>query len=195
MGKEHNKLGEGFDCPMCPKVISTRERSKEHIRSVHFNETKECPDCKQIYALSNYTKHRRFHGVRRFEIGQSRGKPLPAPTLAGYECPNCKKVLRSKGSYFTHISSRCEMNGKKKIAEELQPCPECAKLLSSKWKLRLHIQTVHDNDKSHVCDQCSKGFSTKTQLKGHIEQSHSRQTCENCGISLLNKFFLKKHLV
>ena len=99
--KEHNKLGEGFDCPMCPKIISTRERSKEHIRSVHFNETKKCPDCKQIYALSNYTKHRRLvHGVRRHKIGQSHGKPLPSPTSAGYECPDCKKVLRSKGSKY-----------------------------------------------------------------------------------------------
>ena len=87
------------------------------------------------------------------------------------------------------------MNGKMKTVEEPQPCPECGKVLSSKWKSRLHIQTVHGNDKSHVCDQCSKGFSTKTQLKGHIDQSHSRQTCEHCGKLLLNKFFLKKHLV
>jgi len=32
-------------------------------------------------------------------------------------------------------------------------------------------------------------------LKYHIEQSHSRKTCEHCGKSLLNGFFLKKHLV
>ena len=86
------------------------------------------------------------------------------------------------------------MSGKKKTVEE-QNCPECGKLLSSKNKLNLHIQRLHRNEKCICCDQCSKGFSTKTQLKGHIEQSHCRQTCEHCGKSLLNKFFLKKHLV
>ena len=30
---------------------------------------------------------------------------------------------------------------------------------------------------------------------GHISQSHSREECPHCGKSILNKHFLRKHLV
>ena len=86
------------------------------------------------------------------------------------------------------------MNRNMKV-EEPQTCTDCGKVLSSKDKLRLHIQRIHGNNKSHDCDECSKRFANKTDLKGHINQSHSRKTCEHCGKSVLNKFFLKKHLV
>ena len=87
------------------------------------------------------------------------------------------------------------MNGRERKIEKLQTCTECGKVFSSKQKLNLHIKRVHRNEKSHVCGLCSKGFADKNQLKGHINQSHSRQTCEHCEKSVLNRFFLKKHLV
>ena len=97
--KEHNKLGEDFDCPMCPKMISASVKSSvmDHIRSTHLNETKKCPDCKQTYKLLSYKQHRqKVHGVRY----HLKRKPVPIPTSAGYECPDCKKVLLTKGSKY-----------------------------------------------------------------------------------------------
>ena len=99
--KEHNKLGEDFDCPMCPKMISASVKSSvmDHIRSTHLNETKKCPDCKQTYKLLSYKQHRqKVHGVR-YHLKRKR-KPAPVPTSAGYECSDCKKVLLTKGSKY-----------------------------------------------------------------------------------------------
>ena len=100
--KEHKKLGEDFDCPMCPKMISTSVKSSvmDHIRSTHLNETKKCPDCKQTYKLYSYKKHRqKVHGVK-YHL-KRKGKPAPVPTSAGYECPDCKKILSTSGSKYS----------------------------------------------------------------------------------------------
>ena len=102
--KEHKKLGEDFDCPMCPKIISLKHCTSkasvmEHIRNTHLQETKKCPDCKQIYKISNFRRHRRLvHGVRYHTKQSKLPAQAPTPTSSGYECPACKKVLGTKGS-------------------------------------------------------------------------------------------------
>ena len=102
--KEHKKPGEDFDCPMCPKIISLKYSTSkasvmEHMRNTHLQETKKCPDCKQILKLGYYKQHRRnVHGIysRRLEKN-----PTPVPNSDGqYECPACKKVLSTKGSKY-----------------------------------------------------------------------------------------------
>ena len=106
--KEHKKPGEDFDCPMCPKIISLKYSTSkasvmEHIRNTHLQETKKCPDCKQILKLGYYKQHRRnVHGIysRRLEKN-----PTPVPNSDGqYECPACKKVLSTKGSKYLNLS-------------------------------------------------------------------------------------------
>ena len=167
-------------CDLCGKGFVNKTDLKGHINQSHSRKT--CEHCGKSVLNKNFLKkHLVFdHGI----------------TDGAFICDVCPKTMfSSEPGYKKHMKEKhSQINGKKKTFEKLQPCPECGKLLSSIWTLRQHIQRVHGNDKSHVCDQCSKGFSTKKQLKGHIDQSHSRQTCENCGKSLLNKFFLKKHL-
>ena len=103
--KDHNSLGEDFDCPMCPKMISAKfgkQSVMEHIKNTHLNETKKCPDCKQIFKLTTYRQHRRnIHGGGRHN---SLGKPVPEPTAAGYECPDCKKILTTRSSKYHSLS-------------------------------------------------------------------------------------------
>ena len=97
--KEHKKLGEDFDCPMCPKMISTKDKSSvmEHIRNSHLNETKKCPECKQILKLSTFNRHRQLiHGIYLRKKGST---AIGASKTDGrYECPACKKILLTKGS-------------------------------------------------------------------------------------------------
>jgi hypothetical protein len=102
--KEHKKLGEDFDCPMCPKIISLKHCTSkasvmEHMRNTHLQETRKCPDCKQIYKISNFRRHRReVHGVRYHTKQSKLPAQAPTQTSSGYECPACKKVLGTKGS-------------------------------------------------------------------------------------------------
>ena len=88
---------------MCPKMISAKfgkQSVMEHIKNTHLNETKKCPDCKQIYKLSSYRKHRQnIHGVTYHIMP----KPAPAPTPEGYECPDCKKVSTTLASKYLSL--------------------------------------------------------------------------------------------
>ena len=90
---------------MCPKMISAKfgkQSVMEHIKNTHLNETKKCPDCKQIFKLTTYRQHRRnIHGGGRHN---SLGKPVPEPTAAGYECPDCKKILTTRSSKYHSLS-------------------------------------------------------------------------------------------
>ena len=74
-------------------------------------------------------------------------------------------------------------------------CRLCDKVYKSAVNLRSHIKGFHNEDKPDLCKFCGKSFAGKPKLKTHILQSHSRKTCPHCQKSLLNQFFLKKHLV
>ena len=69
------------------------------------------------------------------------------------------------------------------------------KIFKGKTNLRMHIKGFHNEDKPHLCRFCGKAFPGEARLKTHIRQSHSRKTCPHCQKSVLNRFFLKKHLV
>ena len=105
-----------------------------------------------------------------------------------YECSACKTILSTKGVFFfSDRSANCTMNGKKKI-KNLQTCPDCGNgVLLSKDVLRLHIQRVHGNEKSNVCVHFAKSYL----LNNHNKQIQSWKTCEQCGKSVLNVFYLK----
>ena len=54
--KEHKKLGEDFDCPMCPKIISTKSKNCKRIVMKHIRDTH--------FLLCTYKKYRQFvHGI------------------------------------------------------------------------------------------------------------------------------------
>ena len=105
--KEHKKLGEDFDCPKCPKIISTKYQGSkhyvmEHIRNTHLKETKKCPDCKQILKLSTFNRHRQLvHGICAKKKDSNPMTTIASNPDDGYECPDCKKILSTKGSKYT----------------------------------------------------------------------------------------------
>ena len=104
--KEYKKLGEYFDCPMCSKIISTKGSKTQvmlHIRSMHLNETKKCPECHQILKLNAYKTHRiSIHGIKK------QSKPMPVPTSAGYECPACHKTMSTYSSKYLVVVFRLQ---------------------------------------------------------------------------------------
>ena len=83
---------------MCSKIISTKGSKTQvmmHIRSMHLNETKKCPECHQILKLNTYKTHRiSIHGIKK------QSKPMPVPTSAGYECPACHKTMSTYASKY-----------------------------------------------------------------------------------------------
>ena len=81
--------------------------------------------------------------------------------------------------------------------KETVTCDICGKSFSSKAKLKLHKMSLHGIGKGEnlKCKFCDKSFGAKEILKHHIKQSHTRETCPHCQKSLLNHFYLKKHLV
>ena len=103
------------------------------------------------------------------------------------DCANVCNVCNKPYKNF----HKCQDRKKRETVK----CRHCDKIFKNVSNLRFHIKGFHNEDKTDVCKFCGKSFAGKPLLKTHIRQSHSRKTCPHCQKSLLNRFFLKKHLV
>ena len=73
-------------------------------------------------------------------------------------------------------------------------CNECSETLSSVYKLRIHIDNVHDQPKE--CKMCNKTFSKVSSLNDYVRALHSTDmsVCEICGKSFHIKSNLNRHV-
>ncbi|XP_060571892.1 gastrula zinc finger protein XlCGF57.1-like [Ruditapes philippinarum] len=47
-------------------------------------------------------------------------------------------------------------------------CPECGKMFGYKNSLKVHMDSIHVQEKRFVCPTCNKGFRRKHHLQGHM---------------------------
>ena len=86
------------------------------------------------------------------------------------KCPECDFFTPNPKKYIVHI--RKVHNIKKKIGEKNEICNVCNKAFNRKSRLKLHIESVHENkrgEKTNICHICTKAFAETTKLKLHIE--------------------------
>ena len=112
----HRDLVQDFDCPMCPKIITSKYQGQKgsvelrklvmhHIKYTHSKETKQCPECKQVMKSWSLKVHRKmYHGIV-YKKKDTIGAPPPNAD-GGFECQHCNKILSSKISkYFLNFIS------------------------------------------------------------------------------------------
>ena len=150
-------------------------------------------------------------------IGASHPERIDQTEKQEYKCTQCDEkfgasVTLLKHEYVEHgilkhpnVCEHCNAPYNKSHTgcsrtRKRQPvsCDICGKYVSSKHKLRLHKINLHGigkDEKVHKCKFCDKSFGALQLLKGHVNQSHTREICPHCQKSILNTFFLKKHLV
>ena len=114
------------------------------------------------------------------------------------KCPECDFFTPNPKKYIIHI--RKVHNIKKKTGEKNEICNVCNKAFNRKSRLKLHIESVHENkrgEKTNICHNCNKAFAETTKLKLHIESVHEKLKpflCPHCGSRYSRKPILKLHI-
>ena len=158
------------------KKIVKEEPVQEEVRDT-LNEDGRypCQFCDATFSstcLLKLRKHEyRIHGINR----------------SGKLCEKCNTP-------FTKMH-RCYRYKKRTKINLNLVCEECGKKYSQKADLKIHIMSVHRNEKPFKCKNCDKAFSGAKTLSDHQRQAHDRQICKICDRSLQNVLYLRRHMV
>ncbi|VDL96697.1 unnamed protein product [Schistocephalus solidus] len=80
---------------------------------------------------------------------------------------------------------------------ETYSCPLCKRRFPGQISLKVHIETIHNGQRSATCEICEKRFSTLSYLRLHISTVHEglkAYVCSICSKSYTQKHSLKKHV-
>ena len=82
-------------------------------------------------------------------------------------------------------------------------CPLCDVVLGNKYRLKAHIESIHEG-KKHVCDMCGHSVAYQVTLREHIKIVHKGKKivkknrppkiCSVCQKSLRDSYKLKMHI-
>jgi len=161
--------GKTFPCFVCGKSFSQKHSLSRHMKCHKASEGHECPKCAKRFAASrDLKKHVDIVHLNKAEEYKK-------------ECPICHaRVQQLK----THIRFIHRNEGKN--TEYNGVCPHCDKTFSNDYKVKRHIETVHEGVKHWQCSICPKKFYEKKDLGRHIRGVHmgekvdtwrSKKTC------------------
>ncbi|PSN53365.1 hypothetical protein C0J52_03806 [Blattella germanica] len=104
-----------------------------------------------------------------------------------WKCQKCKYNASSWGEYIQHLQSHC--------LESLY-CAHCNKEFNTKAKLKQHLYSHAQENKSFICEYCGKGFPFNQKLKIHLLTHGEGETmfeCKECGKKLGTKGSYELH--
>ena len=62
-----------------------------------------------------------------------------------------------------------------KIRTNLYVCEICGKRFSQNHKIKIHVTSVHENNKPFKCEICDYSFSQKITMKKHVTLVHEEK--------------------
>ena len=147
-----------FPCGLCGKSFSQKHSLARHLKSHTSGDGHSCFKCKKTFAaVRDLKKH---IDIVHFNKAEDYKK----------ECPICHaRVQQLK----THIRFIHRNEGKS--SEYNCVCPQCDKTFSNDYKVKRHIQTVHEGVKNWQCTICPKRFYDKKDLGRHVKGVHMGQ--------------------
>ena len=77
-------------------------------------------------------------------------------------------------------------------------CDQCPFETYGRYKMKIHIERVHEKIKRYACEQCPNKYYCRDELKRHIENVHDeikRHICQQCGYGTARKLALDRHMV
>ena len=91
-----------------------------------------------------------------------------------------------------------EVDSANKSKNQKYKCHHCPYTSSTKFKLKEHIEGVHEKTMSYFCTECSYKTSWKISLNRHIKELHNKGEkefkCEQCSYASVRKDALKVHV-
>ena len=147
---EKSKL---FSCPVCQKVLNTKQNLQRHLKSIH------CLDDKHTKVVEINCEH----CPKTFPSFEARMKHLQdakkKETL--YNCVECDKQYTKEKNLKAHVKSTHE--------GQVFSCDDCEKTYTRKVKLMDHKKKHHTKVK---CRLCNLTFAKEATLKKHMKSKH-----------------------
>lgn len=165
--------GKQFDCQICTVTYPKLRLLVKHMNSSHFNNF-SCEYCgSQFVSLRLLKSHLQSH-----EIGS-------------FPCSKCNKVFKSAVYRSNHIRVT-------HLKHLLRICPYCPERFNSNYNRTKHIRIAHKpNTELFKCETCGKGFDLKYHLRLHIRSVHLQERnfeCNVCHLRFFNNYTLSRHM-
>ena len=194
----HNKV-KNYKCDQCDKAFSYRQQLKRHINNVHKRQKNhKCYLCDKAYS----------------DLGQLNGHINSVHEgLKNYKCDICDKVFSQFGHLNVHILNtthkKCDICDKyfsgsdslqthiKNNHKDIVECDFCDKIFDES-KLKMHINSIHEEQKDFKCNFCNQNFWYFPQLKTHVFDHHhaaglKKWKCDFCEKIFRQKWVQTKH--
>ena len=166
------KKGEKFDCDKCGAELLNLKTLQAHKRFQHRGKFYPCDQCdykpKQLNSLKLH-KNAIHEGIR-------------------YQCKECDYKASSKQLLTIHTTGRHGVGIK-------QYCTLCNFSTATKYRLRMHIESVHEKLYKQ-CTYCDYKSKYNWTLYEHIKSVHEGVTypCDQCKHVTKSKCDLKRHV-
>lgn len=168
------KLNEKqFNCQICSATYSKLRSLVKHMNSNHYNNY-SCEYCGAQFVYVHLLKsHLQCHESGRFP------------------CSKCDKVFKTGVNRSNHIRNT-------HLKHLSRTCPYCPERFSSNYNRTKHIRIAHKpNTELFKCETCGKGFDLKYHLRLHIRSVHLQERnneCKICHLRFFSKYSLSRHM-
>lgn len=152
--------GNPYTCAHCAARFPSRERRKDHIRTVHAKPF-SCSVC-----------HARF--TRKFDL--EKHSLTVHEGMRPYRCEQCSTSFGQKHHLVRH---RRSVHFKKRDFE----CGLCDSRFARKEHLENHQRAIHDRFKPYMCSLCDVQYCEKRALRRHLEQVHSVKSSRSAALA------------
>uniref|UniRef100_A0A182PD06 C2H2-type domain-containing protein n=1 Tax=Anopheles epiroticus TaxID=199890 RepID=A0A182PD06_9DIPT len=162
-----------FQCEICYRTFSTKNRMKEHHKNKYLPLRYQCAICgKMFLKLTQCALHEDSHNIALKVTCDVCGKTF------------ANEVYLTKHKQTMHV----DPSSRKKYV-----CKVCGAQVLSTSYLKVHMQ-LHAEKDPYSCILCGVGFKTERYLKWHMRKHNALYTCKLCGIPCRDSTDLQEHM-
>ena len=205
---ERTHTGEmPFQCELCGRRFKQRESVRNHMESVHKNNSSKAYKCRfcelSFDTESELVTHRLEHsGPKEFKCDECEKEfyteyALKEHTAKGHDFPQficeiCGKTYATRGSIRVHKRTHFQAS-----KDQLFKCPLCPKAFRIKCTMQKH-QLTHTGERPFPCDLCGTRLTSFGNLQRHYQTIHKENrtkdwVCKTCGERFLSQWLMKVH--
>ena len=172
-----------FSCEICHMSFARKQRLVTHSRKIHQSYDDNFDDVSN----ENQNMDENFEGF-------SYENQISGEQFENYENNEYSEENVAYENEYEEYIETVDITAEN---EQKNQCSLCGKSFPKPSKLKLHIATVHEGQKSFECSTCQSSFKQNGHLKAHIESVHEGKKpfhCTICDSSFRRNTHLTRHI-